>query len=69
MNDADDQVEPVQRGSLWKGVVLAMLCQFAHLFLLYNLPSSEVRVLGYLLFALMQFAYLLPLAIFFQKRN
>ena len=69
MNRANDQLVLEQSGSVWKGIVIAMLCQFAHLFFLYNLSSSEVRVLGYLLFALLQFAYLLPLALFFRRRN
>jgi hypothetical protein len=34
-----------------------------------KLPLAEARVLGYMLFALVQFAYLFPLAVFFQKRH
>jgi hypothetical protein len=69
MNRADDQLGPEQSGSLLTGIGIAMLCQFAHLLFVYNLSSAEVRVLGYLLFALLQFAYLLPLALFFRGRN
>ena len=69
MNAADEQLAPAYGGSLWKGIALAMLCQVAYLLFVSGLSFSEVRVLGYMLFALLQFAYLFPLAIFFQKRN
>jgi hypothetical protein len=69
MTGTDEQPGPVQGGSLWKGIALAMLCQFAYLFSVSKLSASEVRVLGYMMFALLQFAYLFPLAVFFQKRN
>jgi hypothetical protein len=68
MNGTKEQTEPAAGGSLWKGIALAVLCQFAYLLFVSGF-SSEVRVLGYMLFALLQFGYLLPLAIFFQKRN
>lgn len=68
MNGMNEPLEPATGGSLWKGIALAVLCQFAYLLFVSSF-SSEVRVLGYMLFALLQFAYLLPLAIFFQKRG
>lgn len=68
MNSADDQLE-AQGGNLWKGLGLALLCQIAYLLSVSKLPLAEERVLGYMLFALLQFAYLFPLAVFFQRRN
>jgi hypothetical protein len=69
MNGTDDQVTSAAGGSLWKGIALGLGCQLAYLLFVFNLPSSEVRLLGYLLFALVQFTYLYPLAAFFQKRK
>jgi hypothetical protein len=69
MNSADDQFEVATGGSLWKGIGLAFLCQFAYLFFVFELTSSEVRVLGYMLFGLVQFAYLFPLAVYYKKHN
>lgn len=69
MKSADEKLDSAEGGSLWKGIALALACQFAYLFFVFELSSSEVRVLGYMLFALVQFAYLFPLAVFFQKRN
>jgi len=69
MNGSDDQLNRTIGGSLWKGIALASLCHFAYLLFVSELTSPEVRVLGYLLFALLQFAYLFPLAVFYQKRN
>ncbi len=66
MNGSDYQLD---RGSLWKGIALASLCQFAYLLFVSELPSLEVRAIGYMLFALVQFGYLFPLAVFYQKRN
>jgi hypothetical protein len=57
------------RGNFWKGVLLALLCQFAYLFFVYSLPWADARTLGYMMFALLQFAYLFPLAVFYQKRE
>ncbi|HVJ05182.1 MAG TPA: hypothetical protein VM578_05900 [Candidatus Saccharimonadales bacterium] len=56
-------------GSLWKGVGLAFLCQFAYLLFCFELLSGEVRILGYMLFALVQLGYLFPLAVFYRRRN
>lgn len=56
-------------GSFWKGMALALLCHFAYLLFVSQLPSPEARVLGNMLFVLIQFAYLFPLAVFYQKRN
>lgn len=69
MNGTDEELDTAEGGSLWKGIVLAVLCQVAYLLFVSGLSLSEVRVLGYMLFALLQFAYLFPLALFFQKRN
>jgi len=56
-------------GSVWKGIVMAFLCQIAYLFFVYELPWTEARTLGFMVFALVQFAYLFPLAIFYQRRG
>jgi hypothetical protein len=65
----DAQSEAASGGSLWAGIGLALLCQFAYFVLVYELLSPEARLLGYMLFALVQFAYLFPLAVFFHKRK
>jgi cell division protein FtsW (lipid II flippase) len=65
----DDQPERTAGGSLWKGLGLALLCQFAYLLLVSELPTDEARILGFMLFALVQFGYLFPLAVFYHKRN
>jgi hypothetical protein len=57
------------RGSLWKGFLLAILCQFTYLLLVFQISLSEARVIGTMLFALVQFAYLFPLAVFYHKRD
>jgi hypothetical protein len=69
MNGTDDPYNPAEGGSLWKGIAIGLVCQLAYLLFVVNLPMSEVRLLGYLLFALVQFTYLYPLAVFFQKRK
>jgi hypothetical protein len=69
MNVTDEQLDSAEGGSFWKGIVLAVVCQVAYLLFVSGLSFSEARVLGYMLFALLQFAYLFPLALFFQKRN
>jgi hypothetical protein len=70
MKSADDQVmAEAEGGSLWKGIGLALLCQFAYLFFVFELADSEARLLGHMLFALIQFAYLFPLAVFYHKRK
>jgi hypothetical protein len=56
-------------GSLWKGIALAFLCQFAYLLFCFELLSGEARILGYMLFALVQLSYLFPLAVFYRRRN
>jgi hypothetical protein len=56
-------------GSLWKGFLLALLCQFTYLLLVFQISLSEARVIGKMLFALVQFAYLFPLAVFYHKRD
>jgi drug/metabolite transporter (DMT)-like permease len=69
MNSRDNEIVPKQEGSLWKGIVLGLLCQLAYLLFVRYLPESEVRTLGYMLYALVQFVYLVPLAVFFQRRK
>jgi hypothetical protein len=69
MNGSDDQPGRTTGGSLWKGMALAFLCHFAYLFFVSELPSPEVRAIGYMLFALLQLAYLFPLALFYKKHN
>jgi len=70
MNGADAQYrKPVRGGSFWKGLAIGLGCQAAYLLFVFYLPQSEVRLLGYLLFALVQFVYLYPLAVYFQKRQ
>jgi hypothetical protein len=69
MNSTGNEFETARGGNFIKGFGLGLLCQFAHLLFLVYLPSDEVRGLGYLLFALVQFVYLLPLAVFFQRRK
>jgi uncharacterized membrane protein HdeD (DUF308 family) len=64
----DDQSERTAGGSLWKGLGLALLCQFAYLLVVSEL-SDEARVLGFMMFALVQFGYLFPLAVFYHKRS
>ena len=66
---SDYQLERAAGGSFWKGIALALLCHFAYLLFVSELPSPEVRILGYMLFALLQLAYLFPLAVFYKKRN
>jgi len=71
MNASEHPLERKAGGSLWKGLALAFLCQFAYLLFVYELPAQEreLRTVGTMLFALLQFAYLFPLAVFYQKRN
>jgi len=57
------------RGSVWKGFGIALLCQVAYLTLVFETSVSESRVVGKMLFALVQFAYLFPLAVFYHKRD
>jgi hypothetical protein len=56
-------------GSVWKGIAMAFLCQIAYLLFVYELPWAEARTLGFMVFALVQFAYLFPLALFYQRRG
>jgi hypothetical protein len=69
MSGTDNQSNHAVGGSLWKGIAIGLGCQVAYLLFVFNLPQSEVRWLGYLLFALVQFTYLYPLAAFFQRRK
>ena len=69
MSGSGKQLDRAAAGSLWKGFALAFLCHFAYLLFFSQLPAPEVRAIGYTLFALLQFAYIFPLAIFYQKRN
>lgn len=64
-----DEIANAEKGNLWKGIGLALLCQFAYLFFVFELRDPEVQVLGRMLFALIQFAYLFPIAIFYHKRK
>jgi hypothetical protein len=65
-NGFDNQLD---QGSYWKGIALALLCQFAYLFFVYELPLPEARTIGFMLFALVQLGYLFPLAVFYKKRD
>jgi hypothetical protein len=69
MSRTDDQQNLAEGGSLWKGIAFGLGCQLAYLLFVFYLPASEVRLLGHLLFALVQFTYLYPLAVFFQRRQ
>ncbi len=59
----------LDRGTYWKGIALGLLCHFAYLSFVSQLPSPEARAIGYMLFALIQFFYILPLAIFYKRRR
>lgn len=65
-NGSNYQLDP---GTYWKGIALASLCHFAYLFFVSQLPSTEARAIGFMLFALIQFFYILPLAVFYKKRR
>ena len=52
---------------MWKGLALGSGCQAAYLLFVFYLPLPQVRLLGYMMFALVQFTYLYPLAAYFQK--
>ncbi len=65
-NASNYQLDP---GSYWKGIALASLCQFAYLSFVSQVPSPEARTIGFMLFALIQFFYILPLAVFYKKRR
>jgi hypothetical protein len=69
MNSTGNEFDTARGGSFIKGLAIGLLCQIAHLLFVFYIPSDEVRSLGYLLFALVQFVYLLPLAVFFQRRK
>ena len=71
MNASEHQLDRKAGGSLWKGLALAFLCQFAYLLFVCELPAQEheLRTVGYMLFALLQFAYLFPWAVFYQKKR
>jgi uncharacterized membrane protein HdeD (DUF308 family) len=65
----DRTINPAAGGSFWKGLAFGLGCQLAYLLFVFYLPQSEVRLLGYLLFALVQFTYLYPLAAYFHRRK
>lgn len=67
MGAIDIQYHKPARGSFWKGLALGLGCQVAYLLFVFYLPLPQVRLLGYLMFALVQFTYLYPLAAYFQK--
>jgi hypothetical protein len=69
MNGSEHRVAIAKGGSVWKGIGVASLCQVAYLLFVFELDSDDTRVLGYMLFGLVQFIYLFPLAIFYHKRN
>lgn len=48
---------------------MALLCQCAYVLAVFQLPWAEARTLGLMLFALVQFGYLFPLAIFYHRRG
>jgi len=56
-------------GSLLKGIAIALLCQIAYVLAVFELPWAEARTLGLMLFALVQFGYLFPLALFYERRG
>lgn len=65
-NGSDYQID---RGSYWKGIALISLCHFAYLSFVSQLPSPQMRAVGYMLFALFQLSYVFPLAIFYKRRE
>ena len=65
----DGEQEKMGGGSLGKGIGLALLCQFAYLSFAYTMPWNDLRMIFYLLFALVQFVYLFPLAMFYHRRS
>ncbi len=69
MGTSNYQLDRTAGGSLWKGFALALLCQFGYLLFIYGLNWQAAKSLGYMLFALVQFSYLLPLAVFYKRRN
>jgi hypothetical protein len=69
MKRTDDEVEGAAGGSLSKGFLLALLCHVAYFLLVLQLSLAEARVIGKMMFALVQFAYLFPLAVFYHKRD
>ena len=56
-------------GSVWKGIGFALGCHCAYFLLVHELPWPEARALGYITFALLQFGYIFPLAIYYQRRG
>jgi hypothetical protein len=69
MDTSNYQLGRTEDGSLGKGFALAFLCQFGYLLFIYGLNWQAAQGLGYKLFALVQFFYLFPLAVFCKKRN
>ena len=68
-NGSDDPLPLAEGGSLRKGAAIGLGCQLVYLLLVANLPSHETRFLGLMLFALVQFIYLYPVAAFLQRRK
>lgn len=69
MNGTDEELHPAAGGSYWKGVAIGLGCQVAYLMFVASLGSSEMRLIGYVLFALVQFLYLYPLAAYYQRQR
>lgn len=69
MGVLDYQLDQIEKGNFWNGITLAFLCQFGYLLFIYELNWQAARGLGYLFFALIQFFYLFPLAVFYKRRN
>jgi hypothetical protein len=65
----DDRLNPAKGGNFWKGIAIGLGCQAAYLLFVDNIHSSEIRLIGFVLFALAQYTYLYPLALFFQRRR
>ena len=65
----DERLNPAGGGSFWKGLAIGLGCQVAYLEFVDTLSHPEMRLTGYVLFALVQFVYLYPLAALFQKRR
>jgi drug/metabolite transporter (DMT)-like permease len=56
-------------GSVLFGLALALLCQGAYVYAVRMVSDDTQRMFGYVFFALVQFFYLVPLALFFRHRG
>jgi hypothetical protein len=56
-------------GSIWKGIGLAVGSQCVYFLMVHQLPWPEARALGDITFALLQFGYIFPMAIYYQRRG